>query len=466
MNNESASPDFEAGGGRLENATPFQTGFNQPLPQIVKPTNNKIKPENSLSAEPEVEPFAIEVRANQKGGMFRALRHTNFRLFWSGALVSNIGNWMQTVGQNWLVLSLTHSPFLLGLVNFISNAPMLVLGLFGGVVADRRSRKQVLLFTQSSMAALIMLMAILTFFNVINIWLVLIIALLIGCVQAFNSPAYQSIMLDLVGKDDLMNAIALNSLQFNLTRVIGPSIAGVLVVVVGVAACFFFNSLSFLAVIGALLMVKLPQVPLREGKSSALGEIREGLSYLRSHSSLAVLVILSGMVSILIFPYITLLSVFAKDVFHSGASDYGLLLACVGVGAAIGAVFVASRSDLARRSPLLFGGAALSCLTLFGFALSSNLYLSMAILPFVGASLVIMMATMNTIVQATVPAELRGRIISIYTLSSMGLLPVGNLQAGLVAQTFGAPVAVAGGAVGFAVCAALAFIYVPKLKEY
>jgi MFS family permease len=446
MSSESSSPDFEAAGGRFENFKPAQPGSSQPVP----------------TTPPRAEQSA---KAFKKNGMFRALRHRNFRLFWGGALVSNIGNWMQTVAQNWLVLSLTHSPFLLGLVNFVTNAPMLVLGLFGGVVADRNSRKQVLMVTQSLMGGLIMLMALLSFLNVIQFWMVLVIALAIGCVQAFNSPAYQTIALDLVGKDDLMNAIALNSLQFNLTRVIGPSIAGALVVAVGVAACFFLNSLSFLAVIGALLLVRLPAVPAREGKASALREIREGLSYLRRQPAIAALVVLSGIVSILIFPYITLLSVFAQDVFHSDASDYGLLLACVGVGAAVGAMFVASRNDAAKRSPIVFGGAAVSSVTLLIFALSSNLYLSMAILTLVGGSLVVMMATMNTIVQASVPQELRGRVISIYTLSSMGMLPVGNLQAGAVAQSFGAPVAVGGGAILFAVCAIATYFLVPTLKE-
>ncbi len=455
MSSEAASPDFEAAGGQLE--------LNKPFNNISASVSKSIS--EDIIKENKKETLEVERENTKKGGMFRALRHTNFRLFWSGALVSNIGNWMQTVAQNWLVLSLTHSPFLLGLVNFVANIPMLLLGLFGGVVADRSSRRTVLLITQSAMGGLIMLMAVLTFFNAINIWLVLAIALAIGCVQAFNSPAYQTIMLDLVGKDDLMNAIALNSLQFNLTRVIGPSIAGALVVVVGVAACFFVNSLSFLAVIGALLLVKLPPIAGKVGKASAISQIRESMGYLRQHPTLATLVGLSGLVSILLFPYITLLSVFAKDVFHSDASEYGLLLACVGVGAAVGAIVVASKSDAKKRSNLLFGGAALTCVTMLGFAASSNLYVSMAILPLVGGSMVIMMATMNTIVQTTVPTEMRGRIISIYSLASMGLLPIGNLQAGIVAQNFGAPFAVALGVIIFALLAAAAYIFVPKLKE-
>lgn len=449
MNSESASPDFEAAGGRLESKN---------LPELAPGPIEVIKEEKKAP---------LPVSTSRKGRMFKALRHHNFRLFWSGAFVSNIGNWMQTVGQNWLVLSLTQSPFLLGLVNFIGNAPMLILGLFGGVVADRKSRRTVLLVTQSTMVVLIMVMAFLTFFQAINVWIVIAIVLGIGCVQAFNSPAYQSIMLDLVGKDDLMNAIALNSLQFNLTRVIGPSIAGALVVVVGVAACFFINSLSFLAVIGALLLVKLPPVPAKINKApSAIGEIREGLGYLRRQPSLLTLVLLSGAMSIFLFPYLTMLSVFAKDVFHSDASDYGLLLACVGVGAAVGAMMVAARSEIERRSPMFIGGAGVVCLMLVAFSFSSNLYISMAILPFVGGSMVIMAATMNTIVQSTAPEELRGRIISIYTLANVGLMPLGNLLAGIIAETFGAPVAVGGGAIIFALLTGLALLLVPSLKEF
>jgi len=453
---ESVSQNFEAGSGRRENLS----SSNVPV------SSGDL--ENEVAAEvekPEVELEKIKSATKKPGGMFRALRHRNFRLFWSGALVSNIGNWMQTVGQNWLVLSLTHSPFLLGLINFIGNAPLLLFGLFGGVVADRKSRKVVLLVTQSIMAGLVMSLAVLSFLNLINIWLIILIALGIGCVQAFNNPAYQSIMPELVEKEDLMNAIGLNSIQFNLTRIIGPSIAGALIVIVGVSACFFFNSLSFLAVIGALLLVRLPEKAGRIGKKSAVGEIKEGLNYIRGQPVLATLIGLVASVSILLFPYTTLLSVFAKDVFHAEASEYGIFLACVGVGAAGGAFFIAARSDTQRRSPLVFGGAILVSLALLIFASSNNLYLSMAVLPFVGGGMVIMLASCNTIVQSTIPTEMRGRVMSIYGVAQMGLLPLGNLQAGTVAQSFGAPVAVIGGTLIFGGLALAAFLLVPELKK-
>jgi MFS family permease len=414
------------------------------------------------------QPQAI-VKNTKKGShrlkTFSSFRHRNFRMFWGGAFVSNIGNWMQTVAQNWLVLSLTHSAFLLGLVSFIGNAPILVLGLFGGVVADRSSRKRVLLLTQNMMCLLTMALAVLTWLNLINIWLVIIIALSIGIVSAFNSPAYQTIMLDLVEREDLMNAIALNSMQFNLTRIIGPSIAGALVVAVGTAMCFFFNSLSFLAVVVALLFIKLPAAKPKPEKK-VWSEIREGLAYLRQNKPLAVIIGLGTASNLFMFPYLTLLPVFAKEVFHSDAGDYGLLLAAVGVGAAIGSVGVASLSDKGTKSRLIMFGAGLVVVTLIGFALSNQLWLSLLILPFVGAAMVVLNSALMTLVQTEAPDNLRGRIISISTLTSFGVLPIGNLLAGTVAELCGAPFAVCMNAVIFGLIISGAYLVMPKLRQY
>jgi MFS family permease len=403
----------------------------------------------------------------QGGGTFSALRHRNFRLFWVGALVSNLGGWLQVVAQNWLVLSLTNSAFLLGLVNFIGNSPMLVLSLFGGVVADRNSRKTVLLITQNAQAILMLMMAALSFFNVINIWFIVIIALGIGIVQAFNSPAYQTIMLDLVKKEDLMNAIALNSFQFNLTRVIGPGIAGVLVTLVGVAVCFLLNGISFLAVVVALLMVRLPKPVQIIGKRSMLQEIQESLGYLKQNIALSGLLMIASLFSFFITPYLTLLPVFVQQVFKSGPEDYGILLSAVGVGALTGALLVANISSrLQRRTRFMNWGMVILVCGLLGFSLSTNLILSMIALAFAGGSLVSVNTTLNTIVQSSVPDNLRGRILSIWTLCSVGFMPLGNLQSGIVAQTWGAPVSIILNMGLFTLFTVLIYLLIPKSRQF
>lgn len=402
-----------------------------------------------------------------QGGTFSALRHRNFRLFWLGALVSNLGGWLQVVAQNWLVLSLTNSAFLLGLVNFIGNSPMLVLSIFGGVVADRNSRKTVLLITQNAQAVLMLLMAALSFFNIINIWMVVAIALGIGIVQAFNSPAYQTIMLDLVKKEDIMNAIALNSFQFNLTRVIGPGIAGVLVTLVGVAVCFFLNGLSFLAVVVALLMVRLPRPAQVVEKRPVWQEIRESLGYLRRNSALTGLLLIASLFSFFITPYLTLLPVFVQQVFKSGPEDYGILLSAVGVGALVGALVVANISGrLRRRSRFMNWGMVMLVGSLLGFSLSTNLVLSMVMLAFAGGSLVSVNTTLNTIVQSSVPDQLRGRILSIWTLCTIGFMPLGNLQSGTVAQTWGAPVSIILNMACFTLFTLLIYLFIPKSRQF
>jgi MFS family permease len=416
---------------------------------------------------PSKEAVLAPVGPPQAGGTFSALRQRNFRLFWSGALVSNLGGWMQVVGQNWLVLALTGSPFLLGLVSFIANLPMLVLSLVGGVVADRSSRKTVLLVTQNCQALLMLIMAILSFLNIINIWMIIVIVFLLGIVQAFNSPAYQTIMLDLVQKKDLMNAIALNSFQFNLTRIIGPGIAGILVSVVGVAACFFINSLSFMAVVAALLMVRLPApVPILI-KRSVFQEIQESLNYLRRDTGLSGLLIVASLFSFFVFPYLTLLPVFVQKVFKGGPGDYGILLSAVGVGALISALMVANISErLQHKSRFMNWGMLVMIIGLLLFGLSSNFILTMVALAFAGGAMVAVNTTMNTIVQSTVPEELRGRILSVWTLCTVGFMPLGNLQSGIVAEQWGAPTSIIVNTILFVIITGIVFLLIPKMRRF
>jgi MFS family permease len=307
----------------------------------------------------------------------------------------------------------------------------------------------------------------LSFFNIINIWLVIIVTLAIGIVQAFNSPAYQTIMLDLVHKDDIMNAIALNSFQFNLTRVIGPGIAGVLVTLVGVSVCFFLNSLSFLAVVAALLMVRLPAPTRIVEKRSVLQEIEESLGYLKRNIPITGLLMIASLFSLFIVPYLTLLPVFVQQVFKGGPEDYGILLSAVGVGALVGALLVANISGRLRRKSLFMNWGMLVMLGgLLLLSLSSNLVVAVVALAFAGGAIVAVNTLLNTIVQSSVPEELRGRILSIWTLCSMGLMPLGNLQSGIVAEQWGAPVSIIVNIIFYMVFTGLIYIMIPRSRQF
>jgi MFS family permease len=310
-------------------------------------------------------------------------------------------------------------------------------------------------------------MAILSFLNIINIWMIIVIVFLLGIVQAFNSPAYQTIMLDLVQKKDLMNAIALNSFQFNLTRIIGPGIAGILVSVVGVAACFFINSLSFMAVVAALLMVRLPApVPILI-KRSVFQEIQESLNYLRRDTGLSGLLIVASLFSFFVFPYLTLLPVFVQKVFKGGPGDYGILLSAVGVGALISALMVANISErLQHKSRFMNWGMLIMVAGLLLFGFSSIFVLTMAALALAGGAMVAVNTTMNTIVQSTVPEELRGRILSVWTLCTVGFMPLGNLQSGIVAEQWGAPTSIIVNTILFVIITGIVFLLIPKVRRF
>jgi MFS family permease len=391
-------------------------------------------------------------------GMFSALQNRNFRLFWGGAFIANIGNWMQTIAMNWLVLSLTNSPFLLGLVIFIGNLPMLFLSMYGGVIADRHSRRNILLVTQGFMFGLILSLAILTYTGVINIWLLVVIVILFGIVQAFNAPAYQTLMLDLVGKEHLLNAIALNSVQFNLSRIIGPSLAGVLVVTLGVAACFFTNVATYTVVLLALYLVRIPATTLNNTRKSAILDIKESLDYIRQERNLVGLMIISAAFSIVIFPYLSLLSVFAKDVYKSSADAYGILMAGVGGGAVIGGLIVAKLSNMEKHARFIQVGAVILVLGLIVFALMPTVFLALPFLAVAGGAMVTLQSSVNSVVQSNVPDTMRGRVISIWQLTAFGLLPFGSLLGGTLAEFIGAPSTIVICTVIFALVTLLVFI--------
>lgn len=382
------------------------------------------------------------------GRPFASLRHRNFRLFWTGQMVSLIGTWMQSVAQGWLVLTLTNSAFLLGLVGAIGSLPVLFLALPGGVAADRFDKRRLLMATQSTAMALALALAALTYFNIVKIWQVVALAAISGSVFAFDAPSRQAFTIELVGKDDLLNAIALNSAIFNAARILGPALAGVLIGFIGMAGCFLINGISFLAVIAGLWQIKRERPEPRAGVS-AWREMREGLDYAWNQPVIRSLVTVVAVFSVFGMPYALLMPIFARDVLGVGARGLGFLMTANGVGALSGALGLAVMGKSRGRGRLVLAAGVTFSLALAAFSFSRSYALSLTLLPFVGWAMVSLTATINTLLQTTVPDGLRGRVMSMFTFVFMGMMPFGSLLAGTTAQRFTAPLAIRGGA---AVC--------------
>ncbi len=389
--------------------------------------------------------------------MFGALRSRDFRLFWSGAFVSNIGSWIQSISLSWLVLQLTNSPFALGVVNFAGTAPVLALSLFGGDIADRTDRRRLLLTTQSLLLALAMTLAAITFLGWVNVGYVVVITLLTGIVTAINGPAWQAFIVDLVEPSDLPTAIALNSTQFNLSRVAGPSIAGVLLALITAAGCFLVNALSFLAVVGALLLIRPRTLVHKLEAGSMWKRLRAGLGYTLWHPVLRQLIILTSVVTICGFPYSVLMPVMAQNVLRLGADGYGGLMAATGVGAILGSLTIARWGNYFPRGRLLIAAELGFSISVLGFSLSRSFLVSIGTLVCLGFCMIAYMTNANTTIQLIVPNELRGRVMSIWTLVSFGMMPIGSLVFGAIAQVWGAPIALG---IGGAICALAAVVTV------
>ena len=377
---------------------------------------------------------------------FSAFRHRNYRLFFGGQLVSVIGTWMQQVAIGWLVYDLSHSAFTLGWVRFLAAIPVTLFTLVGGAVADRVERRRVVICTETTAMVLAFVLTALVYSGTVKIWQIALIGLLDGMTDAFDIPARQSFIIDMVGKEDLMNAIALNSSMFNGARVFGPALAGVLIGLVGVAGCFFANGVSYLAIVVAYLAMRVPAMTHRPERRPMWDETAEAFRYVYGHPVLRAVVGLVTVVSLFGWPYSVLLPVFARDVLHTGASGYGYLMAANGLGALAGALALASVGDSVARRKLFYGGLYGFCGTLVVFALSRVYWLSAAALTGSGFSMIIFFATANTAVQTRVPDELRGRVMGIYALAFLGLTPFGSLGAGATARVIGAPLTVTIGA--------------------
>lgn len=368
---------------------------------------------------------------------------------------------MQWVAQAWLVYRLTGSAVLLGTVGFASQVPVFLLSPIGGVVADRRDRRRVLLATQSASMVLALGLALLTLSGRIEVWQLLALAAMLGVANGFDIPARQSFVVELVGRQDLVNAIALNSSMFNGARILGPAIAGIVVAAVGEGFCFLANAVSYLAVLASLLAIRLPpRARLAPARSSPAAQILEGWRFVAGTSPIRALLLLLGLVSLTGMPYAVLMPVIAEDVLHAGASGLGLLMGASGSGALIGALVLARRTSLRGLGSWVAWAALAFGAALVAFSLSRQFWLSVVLLLPVGFSMLLQMSSSNTLIQSMVPDELRGRVMSAYSMMFMGMSPLGALLAGTLAEAVGAPATIA---IGGGVCIAGSLVFRARL---
>jgi MFS family permease len=398
---------------------------------------------DSVAADPS--PAGPEP-ASLGGRVFRrlaaAFTYRDFRVLWIGACTSSIGTWMQSVAQNWLVLTLTGSAFYLGLDAFLQQLPIMLFTLIGGVVADRRDRRRTLLVSQYIQMSAAFTLALLVYFDRVHVWHILALSFTTGCAQAFGGPAYQSLIPSLIHKRDLPNAIALNSIQFNLARVIGPLLAGAALTAFGMVACFGLNGLSFLVVIIALLSLHVRHVPPLT-RDSMMTELKGGLSYVRSEPAVQALIVLAAATTFLGYPLLTLLPVFTQNIFNQGVGQYSRFMAFSGAGAVCGALLVAWLGRFSRMGLAALLVQSVYSVLIIAFAASRMLWLSYLLLFLCGAAMMIVFSTITSLVQLRAPNEMRGRVMSIYMVAFRGGMPLGSLASGYLASQFSAPTVLA-----------------------
>jgi MFS family permease len=395
----------------------------------------------------------------------RALRHRNFQLFFSGQLISLIGTWMQSVAQSWLVYRLTGSALLLGSVGFASQVPVFLFAPLGGIAADRYNRRTVVIATQVASMLLAFILAAFTLTHAIDhrVWLIFVLAALLGVVNAFDIPGRQSFLVDMVGKDDLMNAIALNSSMFNGARVIGPAIAGILVAKIGEGYCFFANAISYIAVIVGLLMMRVHS-PVRAIMASPFEHMMEGFRFVNETKPIRALLLLLGLVSLVGMPYVVLMPIFADRILHGGAQGLGILMGSTGVGALLGALTLAFREGVKGLGRWVAWCCAGFGASLAVFAMSHMFWVSVILLLPVGYCMMLQMACSNTLIQVMVPDALRGRVMAVYSMMFMGMAPMGALLGGALADRLGAQVTVAIGGIASIAGAGWFALHLPKIR--
>lgn len=374
---------------------------------------------------------------------FSALHYREFRLLWIGAFTSTVGTWMQTVAQGWVVLQMTNSALLLGVDGFLSTGPMLIFSLFGGAMADRIERRKIMLLSQYLQMAFAFILALLIYFGDVQVWHIFVLSFLTGSAQSFSGPAYISLLPLLVKREDVPNAIAMNSMQFNLARVIGPLLAGLALTMWGAAVCFAVNGLSFLAVIIALQFIKTPQVTPTSEQGGILAEMKAGFRFVAERRKLLKLTFLAFIGTFLGMPIVTFLPVVAKSIFNLGANGYAWMMTTYGLGSVTGALVIAATAHLARKGRIaLYLQLMFACL-LVAFAVSRSLPVSLVIAFFAGTCIVGVISLYSSLVQLTTSDAMRGRVMSIFMLAFRGGMPLGNLIAGFVAHRWSISTALA-----------------------
>ena len=368
--------------------------------------------------------------------MFSSLKVRNFRLYWFGMLFSLIGTWIQIVAQSWLVFQLTNSAFLLGVVGFLGSIPVFFLSLFAGVLADRMNKRIILIATQVAFMVLAFVLAILTDIKLITPAQIMFLAVLNGIVMAFDAPTRQAVVVELVGKNHLFNAIALNSVAFNSSRVIGPALCGILVASIGIAGCFYVNGISFLGVIIALLLIRINNIP-HHKNNTAFKDLKEGLQCIKNNRAILILVSMVGVVSLFGISYAILMPIFAEQILGVGIKGLGVLMSSSGIGALIAALILAQFGDVKYKGRFIIVSSIIFSLSLVLFSLSRSYIFSLFTLLLIGGSSVMAVALINTLLQTMVKDEFRGRVMSAFMLTFAGIMPFGNLIAGSLAHSLG-----------------------------
>lgn len=416
--------------------------------------------------EPELTPSP---RRSRLPDGLSAFRHYNYRVFWLGMLVSLVGTWMQQVGQAWLVLQLTSDPLALGLVAAAQFTPVLFLGLFGGIVADAVSKRAALVVTHVVASGLALVLALLTVSGLVEVWHVFVLALLLGVVNSFDMPIRQSFVVEMVGRDDIANAVALNSAVFNGSRIVGPAIAGVAIAFVGIAPLFFVNALTYMAVLSSLLLMRPSElrtsvrVAVERNVRSVVNRLVEGLRYVRFEPAIFLAISTLTLVSIFALNFSVLIPLVARDVLLGDADTYGFLMAASGAGSLLSALTIAfgRRPTMGR---LLLGALAIG-LAMFGLGISRSVPVSLALMFLAGWGTIAMAATANTLIQLRTPDELRGRVMSVYTTAFAGSTPIGGIFTGIVAGIGGAALAASLGGLLAIAAAGLGFMRLPARPE-
>lgn len=403
---------------------------------------------------------SIPLRVNT---IFRSLRHRNYRLFFSGQSISLIGTWMQRIALPWVVYRMTDSEVLLGVVGFASSIPSFLLAPIAGVLIDRWSRYRVMLVTQIISMIQAGVLAWLSLSGNLEIWHIVVLSVALGCINSFDMPARHSFVINMVnGKEDIGNAIALNSMMFNGARLIGPSVAGIVLASVGEGACFLINALSYIFVIASLMMMRVTEVREKKERVPMFREMKEGMDYVFGFAPIKHIILLLGLVSLMGASYQVLMPVYAKDILQGDSHTYGFLMGGAGAGALLGAIYLASRDTVLRLGRLIPAATALLSAGLIAISLSSSFFISMFLIFFTGLGMMAHTAASNTILQTIADDDKRGRVMSFYTMALMGTAPFGSLLAGWMAKVLGTPWTIF---IGGAVCLLGALVFYRRLPE-